>query len=86
MPVKKNKSKLNSSSALHCSICAKKVQDIRVLTEVTLDVYSWYVNDSQKKLENLNGLWKKNAEYFCEACFAKYVKTLENFYVDCRNK
>jgi hypothetical protein len=84
MSTKKKKTKPVELAAICCSACAKKVKDITVLTEVTLDVYSWYVNSSQKKLENLNGLWKKNAEYFCETCFAKYVKNIEKFYKEIR--
>lgn len=77
MTIKKNSSQ---RAQLRCSYCGKNIKDIRVLTEVTLEVYSWYVNNPKKKLENLNGLWKKNAEYFCEECFAKYVKTIQDFY------
>ena len=67
-----------------CSCCGKSVVEMSILTEVVLDVYSWYVNNQKKKLENINGLWKKNGEYFCEECFAKYVKTIERFYKNSR--
>lgn len=85
MPIiKKSISKKNLPKNVTCSCCGKTLKEIVVLTEVLLDVYSWYVNNSKKQLENINGLWKKNGEYFCETCFAKYVKMIEKFYKDCR--
>jgi hypothetical protein len=74
----------NLPKNIYCSCCGKPLSDTVVLTEVLLDVYSWYVNNHKKQLENINGLWKKNSEYFCEICFAKYVKAMEKFYKNCR--
>ena len=66
---------------LSCSFCHKKITDINLLTEIDLEVFTWYVNKEQKKLENMNGLWKKTREYLCETCFQNYVKTLKEFYL-----
>lgn len=84
MAVKKITAKSKFPNKLVCSACGKTINEMVVLTEVIVDVYSWYINNSKKQVENINGLWKKNGEYFCETCFAKYVKTIEKFYKNCR--
>lgn len=80
---RKKKQKNDGLPALCCSACGKKLKDMQVLTEVDLEAYSWYINKKKNKLENINGLWKKKAEYFCEPCFTRLAKVLEKFYIDC---
>ena len=62
-----------------CSICKKKMADLKCLVEVNLEVFCRY-NNADTTLENMNGLWKKTSEFFCEECFAKFVDCMETFH------
>lgn len=64
-----------------CSVCGKDTKAVKLLIEVNLEVFPRYVS-ADGKLENMNGLWKKTREYFCEDCFDKYATILEKFYCD----
>jgi hypothetical protein len=62
-----------------CSVCGKKAPEIKLFIEVDLEIYPKYVKPDGS-LENMNGLWKKTRETFCEGCFDKYTAILESFY------
>ncbi len=62
-----------------CTVCSKKIKDIKVLVEVQLEMFGRYVREDGV-LEDMNGLWKKTRENFCEECFNKYTEMLESFY------
>lgn len=62
-----------------CSICAKGLQNIKILTEVRLNLHSLYPRPDGE-LEEMNGLWRETSEIFCEECFKKYAETLTEFY------
>jgi hypothetical protein len=62
-----------------CAVCGKKQQDSNIFIEVNLELFPRYARENNR-LEDMNGLWKKTREFFCEECFMKYAETLENFY------
>ncbi len=62
-----------------CSLCHKKVQDINVLVEVAIETYARYRREDNL-FEDMNGLWKKVSEHFCESCFKNFVSAIESLY------
>jgi hypothetical protein len=64
---------------LCCSVCNKLSAEINIITEVQLEMFSLYRREDDK-WEQMNGLWKKTREYFCEECFKEYAELLGNFY------
>lgn len=62
-----------------CSLCKKKQSDLKCLIEINLEVFCRY-NNADTTMENMNGLWKRTSEFFCEDCFGKFVDNLEVFH------
>ena len=63
----------------NCSICGKQFIDSKIITELNLEIYPRYVREDGE-LEDMNGLWRKTSEFFCDDCFQKYTDVLQNFY------
>ncbi len=71
--------KIHDLPVKECSLCHKKVENINVLVEVIVEAFARYRRDDNL-YEDMNGLWKKVAEFFCEDCFKEYAATLEALY------
>ncbi|GBR75160.1 hypothetical protein NO1_2199 [Candidatus Termititenax aidoneus] len=60
-----------------CTLCGKPRKEILVLTQVGLNMHSRYQREDDT-FENMNGLQKQTAEFFCEDCFSAFVQKMES--------
>jgi hypothetical protein len=67
-----------------CSLCGKPLKEILILTQVVMDMHSYYHREDNT-LENMNGLHKQTGEFFCEECFQAFVDKLESFATEQRS-
>jgi hypothetical protein len=61
-----------------CTLCGKPIEEVLVLTEVSMGIHSRYHREDGV-FENMNGLQKNTREYFCEACLQAFVEKIEVF-------
>lgn len=66
----------NKMIPTNCTICAKPVAELKVLSRVELKVDCYYARPDET-FESMNGLGRHTEEYLCETCFSKFVDTLE---------
>jgi hypothetical protein len=62
-----------------CTSCGKQLSEIKIITEVQVEIFSQYVTP-QGTMENMNGQWKKVREQLCEGCLAKLVAALQSLH------